>query len=163
MIGAKSLRPPFPVRRSAPPASRRLCFTAILLAVSLALALFPMSALAQSPNERVHVVSWGETLSSISLLYDVSVDDLLRVNGLPNAQLIQAGQVLVIPAGQVPIAPPAPAGPTESGRTHVVGYGDSLFGIALLYGVDAYELAAVNGIANPDIIQPGQTLIIPGG
>ncbi|MGI6207814.1 MAG: LysM peptidoglycan-binding domain-containing protein, partial [Anaerolineae bacterium] len=137
--------------------------TAVVLATSLALALTPLAAAADEPQERKHVVSWGETLSSIALLYDVSVEELLRVNGLANAHLIQVGQILVIPPSVTPTPDTPPSPPAGGGRTHVVTYGESLFSIALLYGVDLYELAAANGIANPNVIQPGQTLTIPNG
>ncbi len=160
MTQARLLRQPYRDRAASVVSNRRLLLTAILVAVSLALALAPIPALAE--GETVHVVTWGETLSSIAERYNVSLEELLRVNALPNAHLIQAGQVLVIPTGQPTEAPAAPVPPSGSGRTHVVSFGESLFAIALNYGVDMYELAAANGIANPDIIRPGQTLIIPG-
>ncbi len=162
MTQARLLRQPYRARLASPLASRRVMLTAILLAVSLALALFPMPAVSQ--GQTVHVVTWGETLSSISVHYNVSLEDLLRANSLANAHMIQAGQVLIIPSGRAPAADPAPAPvpPAGAGRTHVVTFGESLYGIALMYGVDMYDLAAANGIANPDIIRPGQTLAIPG-
>ncbi len=162
MTQARLLRQPYRASLASPLASRRVLLTAILLAVSLALALLPMPVLSQ--GQTVHVVSWGETLSSISALYDVSLEDLLQANSLANAHVIQAGQVLIIPSGRAPVAAPAPAPapPAGAARTHVVAFGESLYGIALTYGVDMYELAAANGIANPDIIRPGQTLTIPG-
>jgi hypothetical protein len=43
--------------------------------------------------------------------------------------------------------------------THVVGYGQSLIGIAGAYGLSVTELATLNNI-NPDQIYAGQTLII---
>lgn len=48
------------------------------------------------------------------------------------------------------------------GTTHVVRSGDTLYGIAWYYGVDASALAAANGIYNPDWIYAGQRLTIPG-
>jgi LysM repeat protein len=45
-----------------------------------------------------------------------------------------------------------------SGGTYVVQSGDTLSGIAAELGTTAEDLAAVNGIANPDLIYPGQTL-----
>lgn len=46
-------------------------------------------------------------------------------------------------------------------RTHVVQPGETLFRIALRYGVDMYTLARVNGIVNLNLIFAGQVLIIP--
>lgn len=47
--------------------------------------------------------------------------------------------------------------PTE----HVIERGETLFSIAEMYGLSFSELAAYNGISNPDDIQAGQVLKIP--
>lgn len=46
--------------------------------------------------------------------------------------------------------------------TYVVSQGDTLSGIAAKYGTTYQALAAANGIANPNLIYPGQTFNIPG-
>lgn len=58
--------------------------------------------------------------------------------------------------------PPEGSGPTAT--SYVVQQGDSLWSICKkLYGDSslAYRLAAANGISNPNLIYPGQVLIIP--
>ena len=50
----------------------------------------------------VHVVRWGETLSSIAWRYGTCVQALMRVNGLWNPNLIYVGQRLTIPCGADP-------------------------------------------------------------
>jgi rare lipoprotein A len=45
-----------------------------------------------------------------------------------------------------------------SGGTYVVQSGDTLSGIAAELGTSVEDLAAANGIANPDLLYPGQTL-----
>ena len=45
-----------------------------------------------------------------------------------------------------------------SDGAYVVQSGDTLSGIALQLGTTVEDLAAANGIANPDLIYPGQTL-----
>ncbi len=54
-------------------------------------------------------------------------------------------------------AAPEPEGPIE----YTVVEGDTWFGIAGAFGVDAADLAAVNGRTLDDFIQPGQVLTIP--
>ena len=54
---------------------------------------------------QVHVVKAGETLSGIAESYGVSLQDLIRANGITNPSLIWVGQELVIPP-----APPASEG-----------------------------------------------------
>lgn len=46
--------------------------------------------------------------------------------------------------------------------THTVVAGETLSGIAAKYGVNYQDIAKANGIANPDLIYPGQTFTIPG-
>ncbi len=46
-------------------------------------------------------------------------------------------------------------------ETYVIQKGDSLFAIAEMFGLSFAELAAYNGITNPDDIQAGQKLRIP--
>jgi LysM repeat protein len=47
--------------------------------------------------------------------------------------------------------------------THIVKPGETLDGIAAMYGVSAQAIAAANKLVNPDLIYAGQTLVIPGG
>jgi nucleoid-associated protein YgaU len=54
--------------------------------------------------------------------------------------------------------------PEPSQRTYTVVPGDTLWGIAVLFygdGTRYPEIAAYNGIENPNLIFPGQTFIIP--
>ena len=48
-------------------------------------------------------------------------------------------------------------------RIHIVAPGETLFGIALQYGVSLGQLADANGIYNVNWVYAGQMLIIPGG
>lgn len=58
-----------------------------------------------------------------------------------------------------PAAKPAPAAPAAAAPgTYVVKRGDTLYGIALDHGLDYKDLAAWNGIANPNLIQVDQVL-----
>ena len=64
-----------------------------------------------------------------------------------------------------PTEAPAPTEPPPSGevRIHTVQINETLFRIALIYGIDAGELAAFNGIVSPDFISVGQEIRIPPG
>lgn len=46
----------------------------------------------------IHLVQPGENLYRISLIYGVSMDAIMVANGLPNADYVFAGQVLIIPS-----------------------------------------------------------------
>jgi LysM repeat protein len=66
---------------------------------------------------------------------------------------IYVGQVLTIPG--------AGAQPPASETTYTVKAGDNLYRIALAFGLTYQQLAAYNGIADPNDIYVGQVLKIP--
>ena len=51
--------------------------------------------------------------------------------------------------------------PPSSGRVHVVRQNETLFRIALQYGTTVAQLAAINGIANPNLIYIDQRIALP--
>src|SRR5690349_12419970 len=64
--------------------------------------------------------------------------------------------------------PPTPTAPIDvtrtaviaaGGTTYIVQTGDTLFRVALRYGLTTTTLAAANGITNPNLIYIGQTLV----
>ena len=63
------------------------------------------------------------------------------------------------PPAQAEAAPPEPEKPAPKPiPTHTVKRGETLVGIALQYGLDYRELAALNGITNVNVISVGQVL-----
>ncbi len=106
-----------------------------------------------------HTVQAGENLYRIALRYGLTYQELAAANGIANPNAIQVGMVLTIPGcGEVPTE-----APTEEGGEilYTVQAGDTLFRIALRYGLTVEELAAYNGITNPDAIAVGQVIRIP--
>jgi LysM repeat protein len=69
------------------------------------------------------------------------------------------------PAPEPTAEPTEEAAPTEPApaeeQSYVVMPGDTLFSIAQFYGVSVEELAARNGIVNVNVLEVGQTLVIP--
>jgi LysM repeat protein len=110
-------------------------------------------------SEQVYVVASGDTLSSIARRFGVSTADLQTLNGILNADQIAVGQRLRIPAA----APGSSATSTTSGqaKTYVVQQGDTLFKIALRFGVTVAALQSANDITDPNKVFPGQVLKIP--
>ncbi len=61
------------------------------------------------------------------------------------------------PPAPQPTAPPA----TNAGGKHSVLAGQTLYSIAQSYGLTVQELAAANGIVNPNLLSVGEELVIP--
>ncbi|HBC7247390.1 TPA: LysM peptidoglycan-binding domain-containing protein [Enterococcus faecalis] len=95
--------------------------------------------------EATHVVQYGETLSSIAYQYGTYYQTLAALNGLANPNLIYPGQVLKVNGSVV-------------SKIYTVQYGDNLSSIAAKLGTTYQTLAALNGLANPNLIYPDQTL-----
>lgn len=104
-----------------------------------------------------HVVRAGESLSAIAGRYGVSTSKLVEWNGLRDADSVWSGTRLSV-AG-----PSAPNLGSSGGRTHRVGAGETLSGIADRYGARVGTLARANRIADPNRITSGDTVTIPGG
>ena len=116
------------------------------LGVLVLTALLPLSATAATIT-----VQSGETLSDIADRYGVSTRQLMRQNGLRNADHVEAGSRLEVPGPRVSAGP---------GR-HRVQRGDTLDDIAARYRVSSRDLMLVNGLRNANHVEVGQTLKLP--
>ena len=103
--------------------------------------------------ETIHLVLVGETLTSISFRYGVSVETIAQRNAVAPPYTIFAGQELVIPSAE--------GAPSPGPRTYIVQAGDTLSGIAVAFGTTVEAIAAANGLASPYTIFAGQELVIP--
>jgi LysM repeat protein len=73
----------------------------------------PTRTPAASPSPRpdgtvVHVVQAGDTLYGIALQYDVTVDDLLKLNNLERTSILNLGQEIVVKVGKGTVIAPRP-------------------------------------------------------
>ncbi len=102
-----------------------------------------------------YVVKEGDTLSSIAVKYGTTYESIAKLNGISNPNLIYPGQVLKIEASKKDIS-------NSEGIYYTVKAGDNLSSIAIKYGVNYQTLASINGISNPNLIYPGQVLLISG-
>ncbi len=101
-----------------------------------------------------YVVRPGDTLSEIADRNNMSLNALIRANPqIDNPDLIRPGQYVNLPAGG------SDGGPAR----YTVQSGDTLSGIANRYGLHYRDIARDNGIENPNLIYPGQTLDLRGG
>lgn len=105
------------------------------------------TTVAEQPSVvQTHVVQYSETLSSIATKYGTTYQALASLNGLSNPNMIYAGQVLKVNEK------------VSTTRTYTVRSGDNLSSIASRLGTTYQALAQRNGLSNPNLIYPGQTL-----
>jgi LysM repeat protein len=123
------------------------------LALAVVLPLAPSAALANV------VVKPGETLSEIADRHGVSLTRLMQANGITNANLVVAGQKLVLPGARNNAAA---SGSGRSTGSVTVQPGETLSEIADRQGVSLTRLMQANGITNANLVVAGQKLVVPG-
>jgi len=88
------------------------------------------STTVETPPDREHTVQAGETISRIAEAYGSSVAAIKGANGLDDADLIRAGQVLMVPAASLPELSVQTASVLQAASTE--------------FGIDPYLLLALS-------------------
>lgn len=101
-----------------------------------------------------HVVLPGDTLYKLSKQYDVPLKELIRVNNIAPPYVIYPGQQILIPKG-------SPSKPPADTEVYIVKKGDTLYSIAKAFNVSVEDITKLNNLSNPELIYPGQKLLIP--
>lgn len=124
-----------------------------------------------SEGTTTYVVGKGDCLSVIAKRFDLSVGELMALNGIKDRNKIREGQRLLLP-GAVDVdstPPPAPrrtspraAVVPAGGGVYEVKKGDSLSVIAAAHGTTVSGLKELNGLSG-DRILVGQKLVVPRG
>jgi murein DD-endopeptidase MepM/ murein hydrolase activator NlpD len=127
------------------------------------------------PNWKEHVVKSGETLSDIALQYGgLTAQDILRANGLKDANRLSIQQILLIPNSPNFIENTLEEVRTRQARvaalreqakplkvaSYVIAQGDSLWSIANAQDLEVDTLVGSN-VFKSSILQPGMVLRIP--
>jgi len=127
-----------------------------IVILSLTLAFSASPAFAQAPTPTlpstgpVYIVSEGDTLWEIAVLFDTSVADIMAANDMPNAN-IYVGNRLVIPGLE---------GMTGVLTTKIVPFGETLRSLSRQYHVDEVALRKLNHIVSPTEVYAGYKLIV---
>lgn len=91
-------------------------------------------------------VKKGDTLYSIAKRYDMSISELIELNGIDSPNQLYVGQVLK----------------TTSNKYYTVKRGDTLASIARKYGTTYQSLAQKNNIKPPYVLNVGQKIVVSG-
>lgn len=100
----------------------------------------------------MHTVTAGQNLAIIATIYELSIDDLTKANGLTEQSLIFPGQKLLIPIPSQELQ--VQLTPTE----HVVASGESIFAISARFGVSVSVIQKLNNLTDSAILFPGTKL-----
>lgn len=113
-------------------------------------------------GERLHVVKAGDNLTKIAVGYNVTVAEVVKLNGLKVENDLRIGQELRIPeAAKTAAKTPTPRPAATEPGTYTVKKNDSLIKIANTLGVKYADLVKLNNIKDPKKLQEGQKLKVP--
>lgn len=104
-----------------------------------------------------HTVTQGQTLYSISKLYNTTVDEIIKFN--PGcAEKLSIGQKLIIPSNS---NAKAETKENRNGKTHTIRKGETLYRLSKMYNVTTDELCAANPGLSINNFRTGEVIIIP--
>ncbi|EDQ95382.1 Lyzozyme M1 (1,4-beta-N-acetylmuramidase), GH25 family [Intestinibacter bartlettii DSM 16795] len=105
-----------------------------------------------------YIVQSGDTLTSIAIKFDTTVQAIAELNDLQNPNLIYVGEILKIPTNsRGNLSAPSSR---HYIKTYIVQSGDTLTSIAKKFNTTVDKIALLNNITNPNLIYPGQILKI---
>jgi len=105
-----------------------------------------------------YTVQRGDALAAIAKKYGMGVNDVLRLNGLTNANLIWVGQKLRVSARVNAIQPEKQDKPAVADAIYIVQAGETLEQIALDHKISVHDLMIANGLPNRGFVWAGQKL-----
>ncbi len=114
---------------------------------------------AQSNDYFIHTVSKGQTLYSISRMYNTTVKEIIELNP-ESATRISIGQQLKIRQKQENEDLPTRNNSNE-GRFHTIKSGETLYRLGQMYQITPQEICAANPGLNISNFRSGEVIFIP--
>lgn len=108
---------------------------------------------------KTYTVRPGDTLWGIAQKFGTTVAHIAEINKLSNPNLIHPGQELLLCCPTNQEEGDSSGSPTTA-RQYVVRSGDTLWGIAQKFGTSVNNLTQLNHLKNPNLIHPGEVLIV---
>ena len=131
---------------------KRILFVLFLLMTSATIS-------AQKTEIVSHTVTQGQTLYSISKIYNTTVDEIIKFNP-GSAEKLSIGQKLIIPSNSNNNSKPE-AKENRNGKTHTIQKGETLYRLSKMYNVTTDELCAANPGLSINNFRTGEVIIIP--
>ena len=111
--------------------------------ICLGLTLVILLGLPLHSSDLVHVIRKGDTLYSLSQTYHVSVDDIIRLNGIDNPSMLSIGMEIRIPA------------------VYIIEKGDTFYSLAKKFNVTVDELFRMNNVDGSALLKIGDRILVP--
>ena len=99
--------------------------------------------------KKIHIVKSGDTLSSISKLYSINKDLIIKLNKLKDENYIFVGQNLIISESTENLTKQSDL----INNYHIVQTGENLTEISNKYDLKVIDLKEINSLKNPDSIK----------
>ena len=109
----------------------------------------------KTENKKIHIVKSGETLSSISKLYSINKDLIIKLNNLKDQNYIFIGQNLIISESNKNNLQQS-----DLNNYHIVQIGENLTEISNKYNLKIGYLLEINNLKNPDSIKVGEKILL---
>ena len=109
----------------------------------------------KTENKKIHIVKSGETLSSISKLYSINKDFIIKLNNLKDQNYIFIGQNLIISESYKNNLQQS-----DGKNYHIVQIGENLTEISNKYNLKIGYLLEINNLKNPDSIKVGEKILL---
>ena len=106
--------------------------------------------------KKIHIVKSGDTISSISNLYSINKDLIIKLNNLKDENYIFVGQNLIISESTANIKNKSDL----INNYHIVQTGENLTEISSKYKLNLEYLIEINNLKNPNSIIVGQKLLL---
>ena len=97
-------------------------------------------------------VPFGETIRSLSRRYQITADELVRMNHITNPEAVFVGSNLILPADRLE---------SKSSPRGAVQPGQSLLEFALLNNANPWSVLQKNGLSGSWSVLPGDVLLLP--
>ena len=109
-----------------------------------------------SDLKKIHIVQEGDTLTSISNLYSIKKDFIIKLNNLKDENHISIGQNLKISD----FSKESKNSDRIHNSYHIVQKGETLTEISNIYRLKFKELIEINNLKNPDSLEVGSKLFL---
>ena len=114
-------------------------------------ASYAISYAQENQSYFLHTIEKGQSLYSISKMYNVTTSDIIRLN--PGCdEKIYAGQTIKIPKGKE----------SQKGETfHTIQAGETLYKLTTMYNISAKDICEANPGLSAENFRIGQVILIP--